>query len=355
MAGMFPLGTQQPPAPGMFSLGQDPYAPSPFRQNINKMASGLFSIGQQSFQQPFDRQRIEQSMLERAKADLDPFYAQATRDFEQSMSNQGVDIGTPRYQREKELFLKGRDTAYNDARFRAMQAGGEEQSRYLQDMNALLGSGAQYAGLESAEGIARRGQDVTMRGQDISSSDTQRGQDVQRYGIDTQASTAREGIASTERISQAEIGSREKIADLDATVRRQGYASNEKIADARNLLDRELQDGRIGFEKWQTEFDKTTNIELENIRNANSQQLQQMENDANKQLQSLSQQWQEAEKTKDRDLQKFLESKARATQIKIAQIGSRRSGGGGSGGKAQSPYADGSGYSPEADLNLALS
>lgn len=80
-----------------------------------------------------ERNRIETDMFNHQKQDLDTRYKQESDDFEQKMANQGVDIGSPRYQREKELFERGRNQAYTDARFGAMQNAGAEQSRLFGD------------------------------------------------------------------------------------------------------------------------------------------------------------------------------------------------------------------------------
>lgn len=319
--GMFPLGAPGQQQPGMFAIGQPGQAPnlnqfyqqSPFTQGIQQMAGNLFQQGQSGFTQPFDRQRIEDAALQHAKADLDPYYAQATKDFEQQMANQGVDIGSQRYQREKELFLKGRDNAYNDARFKAMTYGGEEQSRYYDNMQKLLNPAAQFAGIESQENIAKAGQAADI------------------YGINKQAETA--GLDRT---------SREQIAQNQLT-------SNEKIATERNALDKALSEGRISFETWQTNENNRAAKELEDIRSANSTQLAQMEADANKERQQLQQEWQAAQNTQDRAAQARIASRANKNAIKIAQIQSRRSGHGGSG---NDPYANG-GFNVEDDLAVA--
>lgn len=80
-----------------------------------------------------DRSRIENDLYSRARQDLDTRYKQESDDFEQRMANEGVDIGSPRYQRERELFDRSRNQAYSDARFGAMTNAGSEQSRMFRD------------------------------------------------------------------------------------------------------------------------------------------------------------------------------------------------------------------------------
>lgn len=89
-----------------------------------------------------EKARVENEMFSRAKGDLDTRYKQESDDFEQRMANQGVDIGSPRYQREKELFERSRNQAYSDARFGAMQNAGAEQSRLFQDALSAHQQGA---------------------------------------------------------------------------------------------------------------------------------------------------------------------------------------------------------------------
>lgn len=82
-----------------------------------------------------DRQRIEDTLFNHTKQDLDTRYNNESAAFEQRMANEGVDIGTPRYKMEKELFEKGRNQAYNDARYQAIVGGAAEQDRMFN--NAL--------------------------------------------------------------------------------------------------------------------------------------------------------------------------------------------------------------------------
>jgi len=111
---------------------------------INQNQPSFDSLGKLPGADDFtaEKARVENEMFSRAKGDLDTRYQQESSDFEQRMANEGVDIGTPRYQREKELFERSRNQAYSDARFGAMQNAGAEQSRLFQDALSAHQQGA---------------------------------------------------------------------------------------------------------------------------------------------------------------------------------------------------------------------
>ena len=92
-----------------------------------------------------ERQRIEGELYGRAQGDLDKRYKTLSDEFEQTMANQGVDIGSERYKQEKELFLRGRDQAYSDARFDALKNAGAEQSRLFGDAMSARQQGVDEA------------------------------------------------------------------------------------------------------------------------------------------------------------------------------------------------------------------
>lgn len=100
-----------------------------------------------------ERQRIEDGLYNRARNDLDTRYKTETDQFEQDMANQGIDIGNPRYQKEKELFLRGRDQAYNDARFQAMRDSGDEQVKLFDQALSARRQGTSEAESLSAQRI----------------------------------------------------------------------------------------------------------------------------------------------------------------------------------------------------------
>lgn len=162
-----------------------------------------------------DRQRVEQAILGRARGELDTRYAQETADFEQMMANQGVDIGSERYKRERALFDKGRNEAYNDAGFRAMIAGGDEQSRLFKmglearkqsvdEQSALRAS--RIADLAAILAPAQQQEKLIVE-QSIADKNNQ----TQRYGIDSVANTANLDRRSRDRTSNLDRRSRENL------------------------------------------------------------------------------------------------------------------------------------------------
>ena len=194
-----------------------------------------------------DRQRIEQALMGRARGELDTRYNQETADFEQQMANQGVDIGSERYQRERTQFDKARNEAYNDANFRAMIAGGDEQSRLfglglqarqqsvseadamhtsrLADMAALLEPAMKMEGLINERTIADNNNATT------------------RYGIDSVSNTANLDRRSRDITADRDRTSRDRNARRsDATDRlgiRTGSRTSDKDRRSRETMDKE--------------------------------------------------------------------------------------------------------------------
>lgn len=198
-----------------------------------------------------DRQRIEQALMGRARGELDTRYAQETADFEQMMANQGVDIGSKRYQRERALFDKNRNEAYNDANFRAMIAGGDEQSRLfglglqarqqsvseadalhtsrLADMAALLEPAMKMEGLINERTIADNNNATT------------------RYGIDSVANTATadrrsrdENARRSDATERFGIRTGERTSNRDRTSRERESSRNRSHTSSENQKNRDL-------------------------------------------------------------------------------------------------------------------
>lgn len=206
-----------------------------------------------------DRQRIEQALLGRARGELDTRYNQETAAFEQMMANQGVDIGSERYQRERALFDKSRNEAYNDAQFRAMAAGGDEQKRLFElglaarkqaveeqdairasriaDLAALLSPAEKQEKLLSDQAIASENNATTRYGIDAVSNtanldrasrdeNARRSDATERFGIRTGANTSNKDRRSREKEGRKnrtwESGEKEKDRDL---TRREGDAN----------------------------------------------------------------------------------------------------------------------------------
>lgn len=234
-----------------------------------------------------DRQRIEQALMGRAKGELDTRYASESDAFEQKMANEGVDIGSERYKKEKALFEKGRNEAYNDANFRAMLAGGDEQSRLfgmgmqarqqsvsetdalrnsrLNEMAALINPAMEMEGLINQRDIASM-QDATQRygvdknfesaGLDRTSREgiAKLQDETNRYGIDTGANTANLDRASRDAIARMnDATSRYGIdqgtlnSTLDRDQRQKLQDDDQKFRKGENKEDRKVQ--REGIKK----------------------------------------------------------------------------------------------------------
>lgn len=76
-----------------------------------------------------DRQRIEDMVYGAATRRLDPQFAQTQDKLETQLAARGITPGSEAYEREQQRFANQRTDAYADARDRAIQAGGAEQSR----------------------------------------------------------------------------------------------------------------------------------------------------------------------------------------------------------------------------------
>lgn len=185
-----------------------------------------------------DRQRIEQAMYGKVRQELDQRYGQETDQFNQTMANQGVDIGSERYRRERELFDKSRNEAYNNAQFQSMLAGADEQSRLfdmglrarqqsvsetdairasrLAEMAAMLNPALTMEDLLGRQNIAdmdRKSRDELARMQDA----------TQRYGYDqsaAQAAAERDSALFRQRDQQ---GWQSKESRRDRKVQRESF------------------------------------------------------------------------------------------------------------------------------------
>lgn len=117
------------------------------------------------------RQRVEQAMFDRARAQLDPVYDQRERQLLTRLANQGIPIGSDAYTRATGDFARERDSAYDQALTSAIMGGGQEQSR-LFDMG-MMGR---------RQGVSERQQqysnDVTSRQNAINEMLMQRNQPI---------------------------------------------------------------------------------------------------------------------------------------------------------------------------------
>lgn len=76
-----------------------------------------------------DGQRVADSVYGQATSRLDPQFKNQQNDFEARMAAQGIPVGSEAYNRQADQNARDKTDAYNDANFRAIQAGGAEQSR----------------------------------------------------------------------------------------------------------------------------------------------------------------------------------------------------------------------------------
>lgn len=74
-------------------------------------------------------QRVADSVYGQAQSRLDPQFQQQQNDLRARLANSGIAEGSEAYNRELGNFNRSKTDAYADANFRAIQAGGAEQSR----------------------------------------------------------------------------------------------------------------------------------------------------------------------------------------------------------------------------------
>jgi len=81
-----------------------------------------------------NRDAVTDAMYRRSTAMLDPQYEQGQERLDNDLANKGFQVGNAGYDRAQQNFTRDRDSAYADARDRAIVGGGAEQSR-LFDLN----------------------------------------------------------------------------------------------------------------------------------------------------------------------------------------------------------------------------
>jgi hypothetical protein len=91
-----------------------------------------------------DGQRVSDSVYNQAASRLDPQYQQQQSDLDARLAAQGIARGSEAANREQGNLDRSRTDAYNDANYRAIQAGGAEQSR-LFGLSAQQGQFANQA------------------------------------------------------------------------------------------------------------------------------------------------------------------------------------------------------------------
>lgn len=209
-----------------------------------------------------DRQRIEQALMGRAKGELDTRYGQEGDAFEQRMANEGVDIGSERYRREKALFEKGRNEAYNDANFRAMLAGGDEQSRLFgMGMSARQQAVSEADSLRNsrlAEMAALLDPALKMEGLINEKDIANQNNETQRYGYDKQFETA--GL---------DRASRDANARMSDETTRYGYDKSFLTGQLDRDQRKALQDDDQAFRKGENKEDRK--VQREGIRRSGAQ------------------------------------------------------------------------------------
>ncbi len=117
------------------------------------------SVGPDDFSA--DARRVADSVYSQATSRLDPAFQQRESDTTARLANQGIAAGSEAYEREMGNLGRDRTDAYNDANFRATQAGGAEQSRLF----GLDMSQGQFANQSQAQQYAQNQSQATFGNQ----------------------------------------------------------------------------------------------------------------------------------------------------------------------------------------------
>jgi len=126
----------------------------PYLQNITNTVSSPFNLEGLPNAPTLDdgsRQRVEDALMGRARAQLDPVYSDASRNLETRLAQQGFDVGSEGYRKALEDFNRSKGDAYQNATWNAIAQGGAEQSRLF----GLEGSARERA---LQERVLERGQ-----------------------------------------------------------------------------------------------------------------------------------------------------------------------------------------------------
>lgn len=142
----------------------------------NQVQQGQYGQAQQSLQKPLDfsglpalptpdaanRNLVTDAVYGQQSRYLDPQYSQGFSDLTSNLANQGIMEGSDAYNRAMNNFNLQKTAAYGDARDRAIQEGGAEQSRLYnldlsgrnQGINEILAQrNAPLQALQSLSGI----------------------------------------------------------------------------------------------------------------------------------------------------------------------------------------------------------
>jgi hypothetical protein len=168
-----------------------------------------------------ERQRVEDSLYNRAASRLDPQFNQAQSDLTAKLANQGIAQGSEAYNREMDNFSRSRNDAYSAANWDAINAGGAEQSRLFAD--ALRGR-QQYTGEQFGLGEFANSAQAQQFAQALGAG--QFGNQAQQQQYDQNASNAAFYNAAGESMFQQGMAN----AGLQNQARAQGY--NELAGNA---------------------------------------------------------------------------------------------------------------------------
>jgi len=135
------------------------------------------------------RQHAEDAIYGRATSRLDPQWQQREHDFSAGLANQGIDPNSEAYAKALGNFGRGRNDAYQQAQYGAIEGGGQEAQRQQgMDIQSRM---APLAGMQGLQGLT--GMPGFNPDQSLSAALAQYQGALQKYGIGQQGKNSTMG------------------------------------------------------------------------------------------------------------------------------------------------------------------
>lgn len=192
---------------------------------LGEREQGMYDQALRGYQDPFsfdglpdipsdfsaDRQKIEDQLYQRESSRLDEQYGRQAQEFEQSMANRGIPVGSQLYNKMQSEFERNKADAYSGARQNAIQTAGAEEQRLfgnaMQGRQQGIGERQYTRGLPLSElsglmglGMGVNSQFQSYQGQGVNPTDIA-GISQGYYGLGQEAKLAREQMANNKKIA----------------------------------------------------------------------------------------------------------------------------------------------------------
>lgn len=192
------------------------------------------SVGPNDFSA--DGRRVADAVYGQATSRLDPQFSQMQDDMTARLANQGIAVGSDAYKRDQGNFDRARTDAYGDANFRAIQAGGAEQSRLF----GLDMAQGQFANQASGQ-IFGQNQGAAQFGNQAQAQQYAQNQGQGQFYNQAQDQTFTQGLGNAELYNNAgQMSLSQQLAALGFNNQAGNQAFNQQLADA-NLTNQTRQ------------------------------------------------------------------------------------------------------------------